>query len=152
MSGMSAWVTSDTTRWRRAVTGSVRKSMAVTPDPPRARGLVSDSAPDKTVRLIVPIKKLESLTIDAIAHRDETDQRIVQQLGVRALLDRNSLRSWPANEERQPVGRVRFRKSSARPNPRQTLHQGLLYRWAIRWGIQINSERHIREIKIIGAR
>jgi hypothetical protein len=35
---------------------------------------------------------LESLTIDAIAHRDETDQRIVQQLGVRALLDRNSLR------------------------------------------------------------
>jgi hypothetical protein len=50
--------------------------MAVTPDPPRARGLVSDSAPDKTVRLIVPIKKLESLTIDAIADRDEG--RIVQ--------------------------------------------------------------------------
>src|SRR6516164_5162891 len=30
MSGMSASVTSDTTRWRRAVTGSVRKSMVVT--------------------------------------------------------------------------------------------------------------------------
>src|SRR5580700_10116639 len=33
---MSSWVTSDTTRWRRAVTGSVRKSMVVTPNAPRA--------------------------------------------------------------------------------------------------------------------
>lgn|GEM_PF-6688382 len=92
---------------------------------------------------------LESLTIDAIAHRDETDQRIVQQLGVRALLDRNSLRSWPANGERQPVGRVRFRKSSARPNPRQTLHQGPLYKWGLRWGIQINYEGRMRQTLII---
>src|SRR6516225_8847212 len=38
---MSAWVTSDTTRWRRALTGSVRKSMAVTRNPPRARGFVN---------------------------------------------------------------------------------------------------------------
>src|SRR5437899_12045924 len=39
MSGMSAWVTSDTTRWRRALTGSVRKSMVVTPNllGPRSR-------------------------------------------------------------------------------------------------------------------
>src|SRR6266852_5052319 len=44
MSGMSTWVTSDTTRWRRAVTGSVRKSMAVTPNPPRARDFVSGRA------------------------------------------------------------------------------------------------------------
>src|SRR5271170_1363201 len=49
MSGMSAWVTSDTTRWRRAVTGWVRKSMAVTLDPPWGRGLISErgcSQPD----------------------------------------------------------------------------------------------------------
>src|SRR5271154_5700331 len=44
MSGMSAWVTSDTTRWRRAVTGSARKSMMVTPNPRRARGFVSGHA------------------------------------------------------------------------------------------------------------
>ena len=35
-------------------------------------------------------------------------------------------------------------------DPRQTLHQGPLYKWGLRWGIQINSEGHIREIKIIG--
>jgi hypothetical protein len=38
------------------------------------------------------------------------------------------------------------------PNPRQTLHQGLLYKWALRWGIQINSERHTQEIKIMWVR
>ena len=40
-------------------------------------------------------QKLQSLTIYAIAHHDETDHRIVQQLGGRALLDRNSLQSVP---------------------------------------------------------
>ena len=50
-------------------------------------------------------------------------------------------------------GRVRFlRRSSARPNPRQALHQGLLYKWAPQRGIQINSERHIPETKIFGVR
>jgi hypothetical protein len=34
-----------------------------------------------------------------------------------------------ASRERTRWGRVRFRKSSARPNPRQTLHHGLLYKW-----------------------
>jgi hypothetical protein len=46
-------------------------------------------------------------------------------------------------------GRVRFRKSSARPNPRQTLHQGLLYKWGLRRCIQINSERQLPETKNI---
>jgi hypothetical protein len=50
--------------------------------------------------------KLESLAIDAIAHRDETDHRIVQQLGGRALA---------------PGGRI-----------------------------QVNSEKHTQEIKVIG--
>jgi hypothetical protein len=109
--------------------------MAVTPDPPRARGLVSDSAPapDKTVRLIVPIKKLESLTIDAIADRDEG--RIVQPpLSGRALLDRDSLLGWPANRERGPV-RGRVRVYASRP-PDQTpgSHQRLLFRWSLRVG------------------
>jgi hypothetical protein len=36
-------------------------------------------------------------------------------------------------------GRVRFRKSSAHPNPRQTLHQGPLYKWELRWCIKTNS-------------
>jgi len=50
-------------------------------------------------------------------------------------------------------GRVRFlRRSSARPNPRQALHQGLLYKWAPQRGIQINSERHIPEAKILSVR
>ena len=50
-------------------------------------------------------------------------------------------------------GRVRFlRRSSARPNPRQALHQGLLYKWAPQRGIQINSERHIPETKIFSVR
>src|SRR4029077_12700209 len=52
----------------------------------------SAPAPDKTVRPTVSSEKLDSLTIDAIAHRDEIDHRIVQQLGGRARLDRNSLR------------------------------------------------------------
>jgi hypothetical protein len=60
-------------------------------------------APDKTVRPTVSSESLESLTIDAVAHRDETDHRIVRQLGGRALLDRNSLGRWPANGERQSV-------------------------------------------------
>jgi hypothetical protein len=60
-------------------------------------------APDKPVRLTVSIEKLESLTINAIAHRDETDQRIVEPLSGRALLDRNSLPRWPGNGEREPV-------------------------------------------------
>ena len=46
-------------------------------------------------------------------------------------------------------GRVQFRKSSARPNPRQTLHQGLLYKWGLRRCIQINSERQLPETKNI---
>src|SRR3954470_18592703 len=44
MSGMSAWVTSDTTRCCRAVTGPVRKSMGVTTNPPAARGFTSGRA------------------------------------------------------------------------------------------------------------
>src|SRR3984893_1961458 len=141
MSGMSAWVTSDTTRWRRAVAGSVRKAMVVTPNPPQAQGSVAGRAspgplrdraplcrafgapaPDKTVRPTVSSEKLESLTIDAIAHRDETDHRIVQQLGGRALLDRNSLGTGPPKAARWRAGAC-LRKSSARPNPQQTLHQ-----------------------------
>ena len=51
----------------------------------------SAPAPDKTARPTVSSEKFDSLTIDAIAHRDETDHRIVQQLGGRAFLDRNSL-------------------------------------------------------------
>jgi hypothetical protein len=39
----------------------------------------SAPAPDKTVRPTVSSEKLDSLTIDAIAHRDEIDHRIVQQ-------------------------------------------------------------------------
>ena len=53
-------------------------------------GAHSPPAPDKTVRPTFSIEKLENLTIDAIAHRHETDHRIVQQLGGRALLDRNA--------------------------------------------------------------
>jgi hypothetical protein len=50
-------------------------------------------------------------------------------------------------------GRVRFlRRSSARPNPRQALHQGLTYKWAPQRGIQIHSERHIPETKIFSVR
>src|ERR1700730_6505397 len=131
MSGMSARVTSDTTRWRRAVAGSVRKSMVITPNPPQARGFVSGRAspgplrdraplcrafgapaPDKTVRPNVSSEKLESLTIDAIAHRDETDHRIVQQLGGRALLDRNSLGTGP---RKAPLGGGRVRVYANRP-------------------------------------
>ena len=37
----------------------------------------------KPVRPIVSSKKLESLTIDAIPHHDQTDHRIVQQRGWR---------------------------------------------------------------------
>jgi hypothetical protein len=54
------------------------------------------SASDKPVRPTVSIEKLENLTIDAIAHRNETDHRIVQQLSGRALVDLNSLSFWPA--------------------------------------------------------
>ena len=54
-----------------------------------------------------------------------------------------------ASCERDPAGRVRFRKSSAQPNRRQTLHQGLLYKWGLRRCIQINSERHMPETKNI---
>jgi hypothetical protein len=43
------------------------------------------------------------LTIATIAHRDEADHWIIQQLGWRALLDRNSLGRWLANGERHPV-------------------------------------------------
>src|SRR5271163_4316784 len=39
------WVTSDTTRWRRALTGSVRKSMVVTPNPPPAQGFPALTKP-----------------------------------------------------------------------------------------------------------
>jgi hypothetical protein len=68
-----------------------------------------------------------SLTIDAIAHRDETDHRIVQQLAGRALLDRNSLASAGQRGAATGGGRACLLRSSARPNPRQTLHpQGLL--------------------------
>src|SRR6266436_4854270 len=42
-------------------------------------------APDKAVRPTLSSEKLESLTTDAIAHRDETDHRIVRQFGGRAL-------------------------------------------------------------------
>src|SRR6266851_4461384 len=86
MSGMSAWVTSDTTRWRRAVTGSVRKSMVVTSNPPPGPGVSSPGerprAPSKSpyvahsARQRLSSEKLESLTTNAIAHRDETDHRI----------------------------------------------------------------------------
>src|SRR6516225_12360535 len=50
MSGMSAWVMSDTTRWRRALTGSLRKSMVVTENPPRAQGFVSGRASPSPLR------------------------------------------------------------------------------------------------------
>jgi Mn2+/Fe2+ NRAMP family transporter len=77
-------------------------------------------------------KYLESLTIDAIAHRDGTDHRIVRQLGGRALLDRNSLDvDWPTESDNRWRAGACLRKSSARPNPRQSLHQGLLYKWAL---------------------
>jgi hypothetical protein len=46
-------------------------------------------------RPTVSSEKLDSLTIDAIAHRDETDHRIVQQLGGRAI--------EPGNREGPPV-------------------------------------------------
>jgi hypothetical protein len=49
----------------------------------------SAPAPDKTALPTVSSEKLDSLTI--VAHCDETDHRIVQPLGGRAFLDRNSL-------------------------------------------------------------
>ena len=150
MSGMSAWVTSDTTRWRRAVTGSVRKSMVVTSNPPpgppgflsgrASPGPLSEPlccafgapAPDKAVRPTLSSEKLESLTTDAIAHRDETDHRIVRQLGGRALLIAIRLDvDWPTESDNRWRAGACLRKSSARPNPRQSLHQGLLYKWAL---------------------
>src|SRR5271166_3946676 len=106
--------------------------MAVTANPLAARGLratvrgrpqeplCSHSAPasDETVLPSVSIEKLDNLTIDAIAYRDETDRRIVQQLSGRALLDRNLLPRWPANGGREPVaGGCAFYAS---PPPDQT--------------------------------
>ena len=140
--------------------------MAVTPDPPRARGLVSGRAsrapserphvahsapaPDKTVRLIVPIQKLESLTIDATADRDETDRRIVHPLSGRALLDRNSLPRWPANGKREPVAGRCVLTQVARPTKPQA--RAFFVGGHSEWSVQINSERHIWEIKIIGVK
>ena len=48
------------------------------PRAPSESPYVADSAPapDKIVRPTVSSEKLENLTIDAIAHRDETDHRI----------------------------------------------------------------------------
>ena len=54
--------------------------------------------------------------------------------------------------KRLGAGCACLRRSSARPNPRQALHQGLMYKWAPQRGIQINSERHIPETKIFGVR
>jgi hypothetical protein len=90
--------------------------------------LIPPPAPDKPVRLTVSIEKLESLTINAIGHRDETDQRIVELLSGRALLDRNSLPPWPGNG-----GGKRWRAGAVSqvvrpPNPRQTLHRGPVYK------------------------
>jgi hypothetical protein len=68
-----------------------------------------------------------SLTIDAIAHRDETDHRIVQQLAGRALLDRNSLAS--AGQRGAATGGGRVRVYSGRPpdrTPGRHFTQGLL--------------------------
>jgi hypothetical protein len=45
-----------------------------------------------------PDQKLESLPIDAIAHHDEIDHRIVQGLSGRALLDRNNCLECGKNE------------------------------------------------------
>src|SRR6202035_5127055 len=130
MSGMSAWVTSDTTRWRRALTGSVRKSMAVTPDSPGARDLVSGRAsrapsespyvahsapaPDKPVRLSVSIEKLESLTIHAIAHRDETDRSSSRLAGEHSLIAIRLDVDRP-NGERQSVAGGRVFTQIVRP-------------------------------------
>src|SRR5271156_1734634 len=93
--------------------------MAVTANPSAARGFVSGRASlgalkgpyvrirrqrlTKPADPTVAIEKLDNLTIDAIAHRDETDRRIVQQLSGRALLDRNLLPRWPADGGREPV-------------------------------------------------
>ena len=100
------------------------------PGPPQRAPMLRN----KTIRLIVPIKKLESLTIDATADRDETDRRIVHPLSGRALLDRNSLPRWPANEG-VGTGGGRVRVYASRP-PDQTpgSHQRLLFRWSLRVG------------------
>jgi hypothetical protein len=100
---------------------------------------------NKTVPLIVPIKKLESLTIDATADREETDRRIVHPLSGRALLDRNSLPRWPANGEREPVAGGYVFTQVVRPTKPQARaffvggHSG--------WRVQINSERQYGKSK-----
>src|ERR1700732_4711759 len=105
--------------------------MVVTTNPPPTRGFVSKRAspgplreplcahsapaPDKTVRPTVSSRSSQSWAIDAIAHRDETDHRIVQQLGGRALLDRNSLGTGP---RKATIGGGRVRVYANRPPDR----------------------------------
>ena len=107
----------------------------------------SAPAPDKTVRpnSRVRISKVRRSTPSLIVTRPTTGSSSSSAgdlIAIRFDVGRptGSRNRWRAGAVSQVV---------RPPNPRQTLHQGLLYKWALRWGIQINSERHTQEIKII---
>src|SRR6516162_11188535 len=125
MSGMSAWVTSDTTRWRRALTGSVRKSMAVTRNPPQARGFVyaRPRAPS-AVQAIRPAGAYMTIRMRVLSE----PQKVTPSGNVIQLCP------TLANRKRDPVaGGCGFagRPSDRTPGRHVT---GLLYRWGLRWG------------------
>jgi hypothetical protein len=139
--------------------------MVVTENPPRARGFVSRASVPKPPQRAPYVRirrqphptklsseNLESSTIDAIAHvtrpttgssSSSAGEHSVISIRFDVARATGSGKRWRAGAVSQVV---------RPPNPRQTLHQGPLYKWGLRWGIQINSEGHIREIKIIGVR
>src|SRR6516162_3304875 len=160
MSGMSAWVTSDTTRWRRALTGSLRKSMVVTENPPRAQGFVSGRASPS------PLREPLVCAFDAGPLTEPSDQTLERES--REFDDRRHRSSYKTDPPDRPAAQrgehslIAIRFDVGRPtgsgnrwragavsrvvrpaNPRQTLHRGPLYKWGLRWGIQINSEGQI---------
>src|SRR6516162_1228910 len=127
--------------------------MAVTPDPPKARDLVSGrasrapsespyvphSAPasDKPVNNRLDQEARES-TIS-----NETEHRSVQPLSGRAFLDHNSLPRWPADGEREPVAGGCHVYASRPPDQTPARHftRAFCVDGHFGWGIQIYSER-----------
>src|SRR5262249_18008186 len=126
MSGMSAWVTSDTTRWRRALTGSVRKSMAVTRNPPRARGFVyaRPRAPQRCRPFVQRAYSAIRMRVLGEPQKVTLSGNVIRLCPTLATRERNPVAGGSVSQVVRPTAP----QADTPPGP------SVLYRWGLQWG------------------